>query len=147
SKIDLQISEETVREAVSVALELTHQPPLKPVQIPGLHGPAYSVPPLSGTWSECLNGLEHPHSRKLRPIVFEASIAEGRDDVVLAHLNHRLVRMCLRLLRAEMWGASTAALRRFTMRTARDEALEFPALIAHGRIVVLGGDNSRLHEE
>jgi len=147
SQKELQISESTVHEAVAVALELNHQPPLEPVDVPGLDGTAYKVPPLSGSWSECLIGLEHPYTRQLRPIVFEARLAEGRDDVVLAHLNHRLVRMCLRLLRAEMWGATTSSLHRFTIRLARDEILDAPALIAHGRIVVLGGDNSRLHEE
>ena len=48
-------------------------------------------------------GLNHPHTHKRRPITFDHDVAKGRDDVVLAHLNHRLVQMCLRLLRAEVW--------------------------------------------
>lgn len=65
-----------------------------------------------------------------------------------AHLKHRLVQMCLHLLRAELWSTETRRkLHRVTARTVPNEALDTPAVIAHGRILVLGGDNHRLHEE
>ena len=72
-----------------------------------------------------------------------------RDDVVLAHLNHRLVQICLRLLRAEIWSLGTQAkhLSRVSPCIVADSALTHPVVIAHGRVVVLGGDNHRLHEE
>ena len=35
--------------------------------------------------------------------MFDHALAKGREDVVLVHLNHRLVQMSLRLLRAEVW--------------------------------------------
>jgi len=143
----LDLSEDTILHAVQTALELNNQPALKPANVPGLEGHAFHVPALGGSWSDCLIGLAHPYTHKQRPIVFRANLAEGRDDVVLAHLNHRLVRMCLRLLRAEMWGNDTSKLQRFTARLVKDAALKDPALVAHGRIVVLGGDNARLHEE
>jgi len=81
--------------------------------------------------------------------VFDAALAAGRDDVVLAHLNHRLVQMCLRLLRAEIWSLGTHArhLSRVSACVVDDSSLTHPVVIAHGRIVVLGGDNHRLHEE
>src|SRR5207244_6695371 len=64
-------------------------------------------------------------------------------------LNHRLVQMCLRLLRAEIWSLGTQAkhLSRVSACVVDDSALTHPVVIAHGRIVVLGGDNHRLHEE
>ncbi len=84
----------------------------------------------------------------LRPIVFDHDVAQGRDDVVLVHLNHRLVQMALRLLRAEVWAsAAQRKLHRVTARLARNEALDAPAVVAHARLVVLGGDSQRLHEE
>jgi hypothetical protein len=85
----------------------------------------------------------------IRPLVFDSALAAGRDDVVLAHLNHRLVQMCLRLLRAEIWklGATTKHLSRVSACVVDDSALSNPVIIAHGRIVVLGGDNHRIHEE
>jgi hypothetical protein len=81
--------------------------------------------------------------------VFDASLAAGRDDVVFAHLNHRLVQMCLRLLRAEVWSLDSNAKRlsRVSACIIDNATLIHPVVIAYGRIVVLGGDNQRLHEE
>jgi hypothetical protein len=80
--------------------------------------------------------------------VFDHSVAAGRDDVVLCHLNHRLVQMCLRLLRAEIWSQGQAKkLHRFTTRIVPDNVLRIPAVLIHGRLLVLGGDNHRVHEE
>ena len=57
--------------------------------------------------------------------------------------------MCLRLLRAEIWslGSQTRHLSRVSACVVSDAALTHPVVVAHGRIVVLGGDNHRLHEE
>jgi hypothetical protein len=57
--------------------------------------------------------------------------------------------MCLRLLRAEIWslGKQAKHLSRVSTCVVDDSALTHPVVIAHGRIVVLGGDNHRLHEE
>jgi len=109
----------------------------------------FRLPALSSSWAQCADGLAHPHTKKIRPIVFDAALAVGRDDVVLAHLNHRLVQMCLRLLRAEIWSLGTQAkhLSRVSACVVVDSALPHPVVVAHGRIVVLGGDNHRLHEE
>ena len=92
--------------------------------------------------------IAHPHTKEIRPIVFDAALAAGRDDVVLCHLNHRLVQMCLSLLRAEIWSQGrTRKLHRFTSRMVPDTVLQTPAVIVHGRLLVLGGDNQRVHEE
>ena len=60
----------------------------------------FEMPALTGSWARCMEGLRHPHTQKLRPITFDHDVAKNRDDVVLVHLNHRLVQMCLRLMRA-----------------------------------------------
>jgi hypothetical protein len=106
------------------------------------------MPPLRGSWARCSEGLRHPHTGEIRPITFDHSVAGGRDDVVLAHLNHRLVQMCLRRLRSEIWSQQgQQRLHRVTARLVPDRALDTPAVVAHARLVVLGGDNYRLHEE
>jgi len=109
----------------------------------------FRVPALTGSWGLCAAGLAHPHTRQLRPIVFDPALAAGRDDVVLAHLNHRLVQMCLRLLRAEVWALSgRRAIHRVSAQLLpAGTPWQNPLVLAHGRIVVLGGDNHRLHEE
>ncbi len=103
---------------------------------------------MRGSWAACAEGLEHPHTKEIRPITFDHAVADGRDDIVLVHLNHRLVQMCLRLLRAEVWSDSgRKKLHRIEARVVPDSALPTPAVIAHARLVVIGGDSRRLHEE
>ena len=178
TQADLQLTPESVLNVVQTGLQLAGQPPLMETTVAGLwpdpqraQCPVFRLPPLTGSWVACTAGLAHPHTQQIRPIVFDAALATGRDDVVLAHLNHRLVQMCLRLLRAEVWAGKSgvgdrgAGVGNSEPRTPRPEprALTIhrvsaqllpsgtpwrnPLVIAHGRIVVLGGDHHRLHEE
>jgi superfamily II DNA or RNA helicase len=157
---ELRLSPANIQNVVTTGLALAGQPPLRPVSSPsppseGGEGrgevggiSAFHLPPLTGSWALCAEGLAHPHTGAIRPIVFDHALAAGRDDVVLCHLNHRLVQMCLRLLRAEVWSQGlTKKLNRFTARMVPDAALQTPAVIIHGRLLVLGGDNQRIHEE
>jgi superfamily II DNA or RNA helicase len=141
---ELRLSPANIQNVVETGLALAGQPVLRPAGTPG----QFRLPALTGSWALCAEGLAHPHTKHVRPIVFDQSLTAGRDDVVLCHLNHRLVQMCLRLLRAEIWSqAGARKLNRFTTRLVPDLALQNPAVIIHGRLLVLGGDNRRLHEE
>ncbi|MEX1760756.1 helicase, partial [Escherichia coli] len=72
----------------------------------------------------------------------------GRDDVVLVHLNHRLVQMCLRLLRAEVWARDDVKkLHRVTVRSVPDTLIDGLAVVVSSRLVITGGNYHRLHEE
>jgi hypothetical protein len=155
---ELNLTPAHIENVVRVGLELATQPALIPIDVEGIwpdplgvrkSSPAFQLPALYGSWEQCADGLKHPHTNKMRPIVFDPALAHGRDDVVLAHLNHRLVQMCLRLLRAEIWslGSTATHLSRVSACVVDDSDLTHPTVIAHGRIVVLGGDNHRLHEE
>ncbi len=149
---DLRLSPANIENVVHTALALAGQPPLAAVEL-AAHGRspairAWHLPALVGAWKDCLTGLAHPHSGLIRPVTFNATDAERRDEVVFAHLGHRLVQMCLRLLRAEVWSlGETKRLHRATARIVPDTTLREPVVIAHGRLVVLGADNHRLHEE
>jgi superfamily II DNA or RNA helicase len=152
SRAALQLEPANVQAVVEIALDLAGQPPLKSMELPETGGRAFHLPLLRGSWATCAEGLEHPHTRQVRPIVFDHELARGRDDVVLAHLNHRLVQMALRLLRAEVWGGEgRGKLQRVTARVIPDviegRAIATPLVIIYGRLVVIGGDSHRLHEE
>jgi superfamily II DNA or RNA helicase len=138
-----------IERAVRTALRLADKPDLEPVSLSGApDGTVFRMPPLSGSWSRCLEGLEHPYTQKIRPITFDHEVAKGRDDVVLVHLNHRLVQMSLRLLRAEIWARDDVKkLHRVTVRSLPDGRIEGPAVVAMSRLVVTGGNHHRLHEE
>lgn len=145
---ELDLSPEAVADVVHVGLALAKQPPLEPTELDGIaSGKAWKVPQLRGTWQRLLEGLEDPHSRRIRPIVFDQTLVDRRSDVVLAHLNHPLVRRCLRLLRANAWSTTSSDLHRVTMQVVDDAVIDAPAVVAFGRLVVLGGDAQRIHEE
>ncbi len=145
TRTNLRLTPENIESVVRVGLEVAQQPPLQPVKDrPGV----YTLPPMRGSWAACGQGLAHPHTGAVRPLVFDPDLARGKDDVVLVHLNHRLVQMCLRLLRAEVWASGVnKSLHRVTARVVESSVLEAPAVVAYGRLVVLGGDQQRLHEE
>jgi len=86
-----------------VALDVARLPELESVDLSAYQRHRVPDAAFQGTWARCTEGLAHPHTGVRRPITFDHGVAQGRDDVVLAHLGHRLVQMCLRLLRAEVW--------------------------------------------
>lgn len=144
---ELRLSPDNVGQVVSVGLALARQPALIPTRTKD-GKPCFQLPPLRGSWAACAEGLEHPHTKEVRPITFDESVSKGKDDVVLVHLNHRLSQMCLRLLRAEVWAEKgRSKLQRVTARVVPNDVLDTPAVVAHARLVVIGGDSHRLHEE
>ncbi len=149
TKNNLNLTSDNVHKLVEAALVLAEKPPLRPaLDMPGLEDKAFYLPELTGSWQKCTNGLSHPFTGHVRPVVFDAALAKDRDDVVLAHLNHPLVQISLRLLRAEIWSPNTEkGLNRVTIRVVPDHLLETPSAMAYGRLVLIGGDNQRLNEE
>lgn len=146
---DFHLTPERIKAAVDTALLLAGKPPLKPVELPETpSGTIYQMPALTGSWARCAEGLEHPHTHQIRPITFDHQVAKGRDDIVLVHMNHRLVQMCLRLLRAEVWAQEDVKkLHRVSVKALPDDQLEGPALVVVSRLVITGGKHHRLHEE
>lgn len=152
----LDLTPETIQSVVETGLALAGQPGLIETTLAGVwpdatgqrvRCPVFRVPQLAGTWQSAHEGLAHPHSHEQRPIVFDHALTQGRDDVVLVHLNHRLVQMCLQLLRAQIWAVAEKRLSRITARVLPANESDVPVAIAHARLVVLGADNQRIHEE
>ena len=152
SRQTLRLAPENIKMVVDVALQLAGQPPLQaaadPTLPPGAPPRLWRLPLLSGSWQRALDGMRHPYTQAVRPITFDNLVASGRDDVVLVHLNHPLVQLSLRLLRAEVWSTQgKRGLHRATTRIVPSYLLGTPAVIAHARLVIVGGDSQRLHEE
>ena len=128
-----------------MGLRLAGQPELIPIAD---DPKAFYLPAFRGSWAVCNQGLAHPHTGEIRPITFDPDRARHKDDVVLAHLNHRLVQMCLRLLRAEVWlRGETKKLNRVTALQIPNSLSAEPVVVAYGRLVILGSDQQRLNEE
>lgn len=147
AKRDFHLSPEHIARAIAVGLELAEKPPLVPVS--GAESGIFTVPELhGGSWALATEGLEHPHTGARRPITFDHDKARGRDDVVLAHLNHKLAQLCLRLLREEVWKLDDVKkLHRVAVRAAPDGGPREPVAAVWSRLVVTGGAHRRLHEE
>ena len=146
---DFHLSPERIVRAVKVAMELAEKPSLIPIPWPGASNESvFEVPLMAGSWERATKGLNHPHTHKRRPITFDHEVAKGRDDLVLVHLNHPLVQMCLRILRAEVWALEDSkSLHRVTFRRSIAGSLTNPVAVVSSRLVVTGGNQHRLHEE
>ena len=146
---DFHLTPDRIYQAVKTGLTLSGKPSLKPMEhVDAPEGTVFDMPALTGSWARCLEGLRHPHTQKQRPITFDHEVAKNRDDVVLVHLNHRLVQMCLQLMRAEVWAQNDVKkLHRVDVRILPDSILASPALAVVSRLVITGGTHHRLHEE
>ncbi len=141
----LGITPTSVARVVTVALELARQPGLKPS---ARQAGCYKVGALSNAWALAKVGLADPLSGNERQITFDHQVAERDRDVVLAHLQHRLVAQATRLLRAEIWKTGgEKTLHRVSATLSADPGLQHTVAIAHARLVVTGQDGHRLHEE
>jgi len=140
----LHVAPANVRRVVDVALALALQPPL----VDGVPGEV-QPPDLRSGWERTLAGLADPLSGELRPMTFDADVARGRDDVVLGHLGHPLVAQATRLLRSAVWGGRTDLHRVTAVRFTppAELALRGPVVMVVARLVVVGADGGRLHEE
>lgn len=159
SRTELNLTPATVERVVRTGLRLAHRRDLHDAPTPtDATGTWFRLPELPGAWAAARNdGLLHPVTGRERPVTFDADAARDRTDVVLLHLGHRLVQMCLRLLRAELWAQArgsqttgptgTAKLSRVTARIVAGDLLRTPAVVAHGRVVITGSEGTRLHEE
>ena len=145
---DFHLTPERISQAVHVGLALADKPPLKPTPLKDApEGTVFRMPEMGGSWGRTLEGLRHPHTQLTRPITFDHEVAKGRDDVVLVHMNHRLVQRCLRLMRAQVWAGLDKKLHRVAVRVVPDEVLDGPAVAINSRLVITGGNHHRLHEE
>src|SRR5690606_28689726 len=153
---ELRITPASIKRVVDTALDLARQQPLRRYvddryPVDGL----YEVPPLTGSWQRATVGLTEKLERpgeppRQLPVTFDPDLARelaARSvPVVLAHLNHPLVAMSTRLLRAAV-SNSDIGLHRVTAVVSDDPALEDVLVGAYARFVLVGADGVRLHEE
>ncbi|MFI1372331.1 DISARM system SNF2-like helicase DrmD [Streptomyces longwoodensis] len=141
-----------VKRVVDTALALDNQPPLLPSTLRAEDfepGDLFDVQPLSGSWERATRGLAHKlREGEQRPLTFSPAVAaQGRDDVVLAHLKHPLVTLSTRLLTAAVWNADLIGLHRVTAVVSDDPSVTTTLVSAYARYVLVGTDGTRLHEE
>jgi superfamily II DNA or RNA helicase len=144
SEADLHARPADIHRVLSTGLRLGVQLPLEPLPDERSGATVYRVPALTGAWARTVTDLVDRDYGQ-RDISFDAAVAAGRKDLVLAHLNHPLVAMATRLLRAEVWGKGSIA--RAASLVVNDAAVTDQVLAVYSRLVLVGQDGVRLHEE
>jgi ERCC4-related helicase len=144
SATELHSTPADVQRVVEVGLHLGRQSALRRKTDERTGETVWVVPPLTGSWSRTTADLVD-RDYGTRAISFDANLAASRNDIVLAHLNHPLVAMATRLLRAEVWGVGRLA--RAASLVVEDPKVKDPVLAAYSRLVLVGADGKRLHEE
>jgi len=144
SRRRLHVAPRNVRRVVDTALALAEQPALA-----DSGGGEIAPPVLRSGWERTVVDLADPLTGEPRPLTFDPAVSGERDDVVLAHLEHPLVAQSTRLLRSAIWGDRTPLQRVTAIRAALPAAAEVDGLLVavFARLVVVGADGTRLHEE
>ena len=150
-KAEMHLTPANALRVVDTALELTGQPPLRPVEG---DDPAevFEVPALGPAWQPALRGLEtRLNPGVLRPVTFDDQVArdgddeeEGRDDLVYIHLGHALLQRSARILRSALFNVDSPV-HRVTAVVVED--LPRSCVAAVSRLVLVGLGGVRLHEE
>ncbi|MCK9925124.1 DISARM system SNF2-like helicase DrmD [Frankia sp. AgPm24] len=143
-KAEMHLTPANAQRVVGTALELTSQPPLKPLE--GADPvEVLEVPALGSAWQSALRGLEtRLDPGVLRPVTFDEELARDRDDVVYVHLGHALLQRSARILREALFNADSPV-HRVTAVVA--EGLPQSCVAAVSRLVLVGLGGLRLHEE
>jgi hypothetical protein len=145
SRSEMHLEPANLRRVVDTALRLDHQTPLIPLSDDGPDAALFGVRPFSAPWQATLKGLYTRLQPNIaRPITFDATLANGRSDVVYVHLGHPIVQKAQRLLRSALWSTSSS-LDRLTAVVVDDLAESFVAAVT--RMVLVGRGGVRLHEE
>lgn len=138
----LHVRPSNVRRVVDTALALAEQPPLVEIS-----GGILEHPRLRAGWERTVAGQADPLTGEPRPITFDAAAAT--PDIVYAHLEHPLVAHSTRLLRSAIWGDGSVLNRVAAVKAALPEAVGISDIVVavFARLVIVGNDGSRLHEE
>jgi superfamily II DNA or RNA helicase len=147
SRAEMHLEPANLRRVVDTALRLDHQPPLIPLQDepPEADRFEFSIRPVYSGWQATLRGLPtRLRPELLRPITFDAEVADGRNDVVYVHLGHPIVQKAQRLLRSALW-STASPLSRVSAVVVEDLPESFVAAVT--RMVLVGRGGTRLHEE
>ena len=144
-KVNMHLTPDNLRRVVDTALDLSAQPQLVEVGDDRTDAQVFRVPDLGSAWRPALKGLDRRlEPGVLRPVTFDDSAAQGRDDLVHVHLGHALVQKSSRMLRSSLF-SSESDLHRVTAVVV--DGLEQSCVAAMSRLVLVGRGGTRLHEE
>ncbi|MBA1231448.1 DEAD/DEAH box helicase [Pseudomonas viridiflava] len=95
-------------------------------------------------WTECKVYVSTDYLQKR--LSFNRNRAREDDAVGIVHLDHPLMRRAISAFRIQMWGTQSSRSRLNRVSISESSLITTPAVIAWGRLVLLGPEHNRLHE-
>jgi hypothetical protein len=142
---ELSINPETQVNILDAALRVMGQSGISSVDDPDLQGKVFRLRDLPPSWGALEKYLKNADGHWLN-ITFYQDIAASYRSTTLLHLNHPLMRQAIGTFRGRLWSIEgDRGLNRVSYRVAPDYSV--PVVVAYGRLVVIGNDAQRLHEE
>ncbi|MBI5488802.1 MAG: DEAD/DEAH box helicase family protein [Deltaproteobacteria bacterium] len=140
---------DTLRLVLEEALRLADHKGLDPVETGELAGKAWLLRNLPAAWSECRPYI-HDAKGRLLHLVFDEEHARDRKDVCLLHLDHPLLKRALGVFRKNLWSVGiheSHRMSRVSYRVVRRRDLPEPAVLLVSRLIAVGQQGNKLHEE
>lgn len=109
-----------------------------------LGGDEFVLSQVPASWTECKTYVSRDFLQKR--LSFNRNKAREDDAVGVVHLDHPLMRRATSTFRVQMWGALSSYSRLNRVVVSESGQVSTPAVIAWGRLVLLGPEQNRLHE-
>lgn len=104
----------------------------------------FSLARVPTAWTECKTYVSTDYLQKR--LSFNRNKAREDDSVGIVHLDHPLMRRAISTFRVQMWGAQSTKSQLNRVTITESSEITAPAIIAWGRLVLLGPEHNRLHE-
>ena len=104
----------------------------------------FSLTRVPTAWTECKTYVSTDYLQKR--LSFNRNKAREDDAVGIVHLDHPLMRRAISTFRVQMWGAQSTKSQLNRVTITESSEITAPAIIAWGRLVLLGPEHNRLHE-
>ncbi|USY26812.1 DISARM system SNF2-like helicase DrmD [Alcaligenes sp. 1735tsa3] len=104
----------------------------------------FSLARVPTAWTECKTYVSRDYLQKR--LSFNRNKAREDDAVGIVHLDHPLMRRAISTFRVQMWGAQSTKSQLNRVTITESSEITAPAIIAWGRLVLLGPEHNRLHE-
>ncbi|MBO2694669.1 DISARM system SNF2-like helicase DrmD [Shewanella algae] len=104
----------------------------------------FSLTHVPTAWTECKAYISTDYLQKR--LSFNRDKAREDDAVGIVHLDHPLMRRAISTFRVQMWGAQSSKNQLNRITITESSEITAPAVIAWGRLVLLGPEHNRLHE-
>jgi polyhydroxyalkanoate synthesis regulator phasin len=104
----------------------------------------FTLTRIPNSWTECKAYVSSDYLQKR--LSFSRNRARENDAVGIVHLDHPLMRRAVSAFRIQMWGTQSSRSRLNRVSISESSLITAPAVIAWGRLVLLGPEHNRLHE-